>query len=70
MVPAMASLPTVQMMARVLCTMVELIVVEVIGETVGEAGEHGKVAISMLALIEVAYLLGVLPMVIGDSNNS
>lgn len=53
--PAMVSLPAIQAMARVLSAMIELLVVEVARETMGEAGEHRDVATSMLALLEVVY---------------
>lgn len=36
-----AGLPAIQLVARVLSTTVKLLVVEVVGETVDKAGEHG-----------------------------
>lgn len=68
-VPAMVGMPMVQVVARVLSTVVELLAIEVVGKTAGKVGEHEKVATSMLALPEVAYPSGVLPMVTGDSSN-
>lgn len=69
-VPTMVSLLAVQAMARVLSTIVKLLVVEVIGETASEVGEHGEVATSMLALLEVAHPSRIIPMETGDSSNS
>lgn len=56
-------------MARVLFAVVKLLAVEVVGETMGEAVEHGEAATSMLALPGVACRLRVLSMEIGGSGS-
>lgn len=65
--PTIASLPSIQAMARVLSIVVEL-AVKVAGETISEVGGDGGVAASALTLLEVVYLSGVLPMAARDSS--
>lgn len=43
-VPVMAGLPAVQVMARVLSIAVKLIAIKVVGETVGKTGDDGETA--------------------------
>lgn len=57
-------------MAKVLSTMIELLVFEVVGETMDEVGEYGEVATSILALLEVVCPWRVLFMETRESNNS
>lgn len=62
-VPAVASLPSIQVVAKVLFVVIELLAIKTVGETTSKAGGYGKAATSMLALPEVAYPERVLPMV-------
>lgn len=68
--PAMASLPSVQVVASVLLAMIKLLAIEVKGETTSKGGGDKGAVTSMLALPVVAFPPGVLPIMVGDSNTS
>lgn len=69
-VPAMSCSPAIQVMARVLSTVIELLAIEATIETMGEAGKHMGDTTFALALPKVARPWRVLLMVTGGSNNN
>lgn len=69
-VPAMASLLAVQAMAKVLLAIVELLVIETLGDMAGEVGVHGEATTFMVASLGMVCLAGILPVVTGDSSSS
>lgn len=57
-------------MAKVLLIIIELLVVKMVGETIGKADGHEEAAPSLVASLRVIYLVGIFPAMIEDSSSS